>query len=172
MLTPDEHDKIVALSTQLADFNSVTLALQMGETDLADARAYLDALLMKYPEIGQHLSVDAPIIDKDFKAFEKAIVAAIQRPDLLTDAEKQIQGTLLLVYSQEEIEEMPGSHLNDFAVSVRNAKKQRLDKKKLLWSLRFRLHRTSASGFSVSLNMFKRRKETECYPVTWKLSCS
>ena len=25
LLTPDEHDKIVALSTQLADFNSVTL---------------------------------------------------------------------------------------------------------------------------------------------------
>ena len=67
---------------------------------------------------------------------------------------------------------MPGSHLNDFAVSVRIAKKQRLDKKKkLLWSHGLRLHRTSASGYSVPRNMFKRRNETDCYPGTWKLSC-
>ena len=78
------------------------------------------------------MSVDAPIIDKDFRAFEKAIVAAIERPDSLTDEEKQILCNLLPVDNQEETEEMPGSYLNDFAVSVRNAKNQRLDKKKTI----------------------------------------
>ena len=67
----------------------------------------------------------------DFRAFEKAIVAAIEKPDSLTDAEKQISN-LLHVDSQEEIEEMPDSHLNDFAVSVRKSKKQRLDRKKTI----------------------------------------
>ena len=56
---------------------------------------------MKYPENGEHLSVDVPIIDKDFRAFEKAIVAAFERPDSLTDAEKQILCTLLPVDNQE-----------------------------------------------------------------------
>ena len=169
MLTLDEHDKIVALSTQLADFNSVTLALQKGETDLADSRAYFDALLMKYPEIGEHLSVDAPIIDKDFRAFDKAIVAAIERPDSLTDAEKQILCDSLPVDNQEEIEEMPGSHLNDFAVSVRNAKKQRLDKKKtIMVSLVPPTSNICERLFSVAKHV-QTPKKTDCYPGTWKL---
>ena len=49
LLTPDDHDKIVELSAQLADSNSVTLALQKVETDLVDARTYFDALLKRYP---------------------------------------------------------------------------------------------------------------------------
>ncbi|KAJ0395207.1 hypothetical protein ATCC90586_002136 [Pythium insidiosum] len=61
ILRPSEHRKVVSIVEQLADIDSVCIALQSETRTLADARILFDALMKTFPSFERYIGKDAPI---------------------------------------------------------------------------------------------------------------
>ena len=68
LLTPKEHAALKSLFEHLANFQSITLALQKEDITLGKMRVLFDGVIEMYPTMTEYLSVSAPIIE--FKDFE------------------------------------------------------------------------------------------------------
>lgn len=71
LLTPKEHAALKSLFEHLANFQSITLALQKEDITLGKMRVLFDGVIEMYPTMNEYLSVSAPIIE--FKDFESGI---------------------------------------------------------------------------------------------------
>ncbi|RLN99162.1 hypothetical protein DYB28_009074 [Aphanomyces astaci] len=76
LLNSRQDRDVELLIAQLADMNSVTLALQYESLTLADARMLFDEVLVQYPGAEVRLGPDASVVEDP--TFESGVVKVLQ----------------------------------------------------------------------------------------------
>ncbi|OWZ17684.1 hypothetical protein PHMEG_0008339 [Phytophthora megakarya] len=77
--TGGKHRKLFALFAHLKKLQSITLRLQRDDTDMAEVRLMFDALITKYPVIGEHLKQSAKIVHTP--AFKSGVAKFFLQPE-------------------------------------------------------------------------------------------
>ena len=105
-----EEEALRNLSSDLKNFESVSLALQEEGIDLLVARRLFDALMDKYPEMERYLSPTASIVHSP--AFESGVCKLLQGKEILDSDEEQA----LCKFKKDGVER--GDENQSFAQSV------------------------------------------------------
>lgn len=114
---PNTHRRIVQLTSQLEELDSVCVQLQGERCSLADVRVLFDAVISKYPVTREYLLADARIVHSP--AFESAIVKVLREQRLSTADEE-----VLLPFKMDTVPPAPVNAKEDFAaVALRQAKR-------------------------------------------------
>ena len=118
-LLPSLHQEHVLseLLEHLTTLDSITKALQREDISMADVRTLFDDLVDVYPDMKQHLAVDAAIVLSP--SFEKAVVK-VQRGKRLATAE-----TFALRNFERDVVVVPAATVTDYATRV--LKKARIE---------------------------------------------